>query len=171
MTYPPRSGGVIASTTRKGVPIMAGTYTKLVYHLVFSTKQRIPLIGDRVRDELHRYLGAIVNGEGGTLLAVGGMPDHIHLLARLTPTKTISEMLRRVKGNSSRWLNDGRMGLRKFGWQDGYAAFSVSQSQIARVRQYIETQPEHHRATDYRKELLTLLRRHGVEFDERHLWD
>ena len=150
---------------------MSGTYTNLLYHIVFSTKQRIPLITDSIREELYRYIGGIIRGEGGILLEIGGTADHVHLLAKLKPAVAISDILRVVKANSSKWANERKRRLRKFGWQDGYAAFSVSQSQVSRVRRYIATQEDHHRQRSFKDELISLLDRHHVEYDERHLWD
>jgi REP element-mobilizing transposase RayT len=147
------------------------TYTNLLYHVVSSTKHRLPLVTDDVQDELYRYLGGIIRGEGGIPLEINGMPDHIHILMKLKPTVSLSDLMRKLKANSSKWLNDkGRRG-RPFGWQDGYAAFTVSESQAPRVRQYIRKQQEHHRRIDFKAELLGILERHRVEFDERYLWD
>ncbi|MBI2825744.1 MAG: IS200/IS605 family transposase [Planctomycetia bacterium] len=148
---------------------MPGTHTNLLYHLVFSTKLRKPFITEAIREELYRYIGGIVRGEGGVLLEIGGMPDHVHLLARLMPTIALADLLRQLKANSSKWINEKHSRLRKFGWQDGYAAFTVSESQVARVSQYIRNQHQHHRTSDFKSELVALLRRHRVEFDERYL--
>jgi REP-associated tyrosine transposase len=150
---------------------MAGTYTNLLYHLVFSTKGRYPLITTELQSDLYAYMGGIIRGEGGVLLEIGGMPDHVHLLVKFKPTISISDMLRRIKANSSGWVNEEREGLRKFGWQDGYAAFTVSESQIGVVRQYIQQQEAHHRGLSYQDEFRALLERHGIEYDEQYLWD
>jgi REP element-mobilizing transposase RayT len=150
---------------------MAGTYTNLLYHLVFSTKNRIPRISAELQSDLYEYIGGIIRGEGGTLLEIGGMPDHVHLLVKFKPTKSVSEMLNRIKAKSSKWVNEEKLKMRKFGWQDGYAAFSVSESQVDPVRQYIQGQEAHHRRQSYQDELRALLARHGVEYEERYLWD
>jgi putative transposase len=150
---------------------MAGTYTNLLYHLVFSTKNRTPLITDALHPDLFPYIGGIIRGEGGKLLEIGGMSDHIHLLAKLKPTKSISEMLNRIKAKSSKWANPEKFSRRKFAWQDGYAAFSVSESQIKIVRRYIKNQKSHHRRQSFQDEYRALLVRHGIEFDERYIWD
>ena len=150
---------------------MAGTYTNLLYHLVFSTKGRFPLVTRELRPELYAYVGGIVRGEGGVLIEIGGMPDHVHLLAKFKPTAALAEMLRLVKGSSSKWVNEEKFKTRKFGWQDGYGAFSVSESQVDAVREYIRTQESHHRGLSYQVEFRVLLDRHGVEYDERYLWD
>jgi REP element-mobilizing transposase RayT len=150
---------------------MAGTYTNLLYHLVFSTKGRFPLVTRELQPELYAYVGGVVRGEGGVLIEIGGMPDHVHLLAKFKPTASVSEMLRLVKGSSSKWVNEEKLKARKFGWQDGYGAFSVSESQVEAVREYIRTQEAHHGALSYQDEFLALLDRHGIEYDERYLWD
>jgi REP element-mobilizing transposase RayT len=150
---------------------MAGTYTNLLYHIVFSTKQRIPLISNELRPDLYAYIGGIIRGEGGALLEIGGMPDHVHLLAKSKPTLSISDMLKAIKAGSSKWINEERFKMRKFGWQDGYAAFTVSESQIGAVQQYIREQEQHHRGQSYQHEFRALLDRHGIEYDERYIWD
>jgi REP element-mobilizing transposase RayT len=150
---------------------MAGTYTNLLYHIVFSTKNRVSLNRKELQPDLYAYIGGIVRGEGGTLIEIGGIPDHVHLLAKLKPTVSISEMLKKIKANSSGWVNQEKLKMRKFGWQDGYAAFSVSESQVAVLRRYIREQEQHHRGQSYQDEFLALLERHGIEYDERYLWD
>jgi REP element-mobilizing transposase RayT len=120
---------------------------------------------------LYKYLGGIVRGEGGALIEVGGMSDHVHLLVRLKPTIALAALLRHAKANSSRWVNDRHARARKFGWQDSYAAFTVSESQKPRVVRYIRDQREHHARVEYQAEMLALLKRHAVEYDERYLCD
>jgi putative transposase len=149
---------------------MSGTYTKLLYHLVFSTKNRTPMISERVRDDLYSYIGGIIRGEGGDLLGIGGMPDHVHLLTKFKPTKSVSEMLNRIKAKSSKWFNEQKRGVRKFGWQDGYAALSVSQSGVPAVNRYIQNQEDHHRRQSFHDEFIALLEKHGIEYEERFLW-
>ena len=146
---------------------MAGTYTNLLYHFVFSTKNRIPLISENFQQDLYSYIGGIIRGEGGTLLEIGGISDHVHLLTKLKPTKSISEMLNRIKSKSSKWMNEERLKIRKFGWQDGYGAFSVSESRTASMRRYIRSQEEHHRRQSFQDELRGLLEKHGIEYEER----
>jgi REP element-mobilizing transposase RayT len=150
---------------------MPGTHTNLLYHLVFSTKKRLPMITDAIEAELYKYKGGIVRGEGGILLEIGGMPDHIHLLVKLKPTIAISDMLRLLKANSSKWVNEEKLKYRKFGWQDGYAAFTVSRSQADKVTKYIRNQKQHHRKKDFKTEFVELLERHEVEYEKRYLSD
>jgi REP-associated tyrosine transposase len=149
---------------------MAGTYTNLLYHIVFSTKERRRLITSNIEDDLHKYIGGIVRNLEGDLLEANGDLDHRHLLVLLKPKFALSDVVRDIKANSSGWLNEKTKSLHKFGWQDGFAAFTVSESQAPRVRTYIRNQKSHHKRKDYKTELLELLRRNRVEFDERYLW-
>jgi Transposase and inactivated derivatives len=150
------------------IATMGNTYTQLVYHIVFSTKHRAPLITCEIQAGLYDYMGGIVQKQGGSLLQIGGMPDHVHLLTRFPARVSMSDTVRSIKANSSLWL--GQSG-HHFKWQDGYGAFSVSHSRIAAVRHYIETQKEHHTLRTFKEELITLLRKHRVEFQERYLFD
>jgi putative transposase len=151
---------------------MPDTYTKVRYHLVFSTKNRAPLITEEVREELYAYLGGILRGNGGILSVVGGMPDHVHLLAGWEASTSLSKMMQLIKANSSKWMNE-RPGMTRgsFAWQTGYGAFSVSASKEPDVRRYILSQEEHHRTVSFREEFVLLLRRHGVDFDPRDFAD
>ncbi len=148
---------------------MARTYTKLIYHIVFSTKERIPLITPEIRDRLYEYLGGVIRGEKGSLMEIGGMPDHVHILARFGAAIAVSEMLKRIKGSSSHWLSQETGTW--FAWQNGYGAFSVSESQVAAVRKYIQQQEEHHKRISFKDELISLLRKHRIEFEEGDLFD
>jgi REP element-mobilizing transposase RayT len=129
------------------------------------------MISEGLRDDLYSYIGGIMRGEGGVLLEIGGMPDHVHLLTKFKPTKSVSEMLNRIKAKSSKWANEERSKMRKFGWQDGFSAFSVSESGVPKLRRYIRNQDSHHRRQSYQDEVRALLDKHGIEYDERYLWD
>ncbi len=144
---------------------MPGTYTNLLYHLIFSTKNREPHITDDIREPLYQYIGGIVRAKGGSLMEVGGVEDHIHLLTRFKPTMSVPEAIRLIKSNSSKWLHQDK-DMEHFNWQDGYGAFSVSKSKVEDVRRYIRRQPEHHRRRSFREELLEFLVAHEIEFDE-----
>jgi len=148
---------------------MARTYTKLVYHIVFSTKERVPLITEEVRDRLYEYLGGVTRGEKGSLLEIGGVADHVHLLARFGAAIAVSDMVQRIKGNSSHWLNQRPES--RFAWQNGYGAFTVSESQVTTVRKYIQRQEEHHSRLSFKDELISLPRKHRIDFDEHDLLD
>jgi putative transposase len=149
---------------------MPGSYTNLLYHLVFSTKGRRPLIDARLKEPLYDYMGGIVRGmKHCNLLEIGGIADHVHMLVRLPPTLAVADALRVYKANSSKWANERARRKGWFEWQEGYAAFTVSQSQVARLTAYIQNQEQHHRKLDFRRELITLLKRHGIQFEERYL--
>jgi REP element-mobilizing transposase RayT len=147
---------------------MSDAFSNLSVHVVFSTKDRIPLMTKDVRKQLFPYLGGIVRALGGTIIAIGGMPDHAHLVARLPTSVCVADFVRRVKANSSKWMNEQATNG-KFGWQNGYGAFSISQSVVSSVAQYVRNQERHHRLRSFEDELKMLLTRHGIEFDERHL--
>jgi len=150
---------------------MGSTLTHLVYHIVFSTKNRQNTVTPTLRETLYPYIGGIIRGEKGTALKIGGTKDHVHILAALPPTLTVSEALRCIKGNSSKWVNEGGSLKAHFEWQRGYGAFTVSESMVETVSRYIENQEEHHRTKDFKEEYLVLLQTHGVKYDERYIWD
>ena len=148
---------------------MPSTHLSLHYHLIFSTKNRHPLIDEAWRGRLHSFLGGAVRNLGGTPEAVGGMGDHVHLLMGLRANHTLADVLRDIKSASSHWVHD-TVGVRGFGWQDGYGAFTVSASLIERVKIYIAHQEEHHRKKTFQEEYVEFLKQSGVEYDERYLW-
>src|SRR5438105_9084387 len=113
---------------------MSHSYTQLIYHIVFSTKERRPWIDAAIGPRLHEYLGGGIRGEGGTAIIVNGVADHVHILAKLRQDKAISEVLRTIKANSSGWVHETFPNCRAFAWQSGYGAFTVSQSQVEKVR-------------------------------------
>lgn len=146
---------------------MPSTFTNLLYHFVFSTKNRARLIAPEWQDELHGYIGGIVRNEGGVLLSAGGTADHVHLLVTLKPTAGVADAMAKVKANSSKWLNDVKFPDRRFAWQEGYAAFSVSESAVEDVRRYLANQEEHHQRMSFQEELAAILAKHQMEFDPR----
>ena len=146
---------------------MSHSYTNLLYHIVYGTTQRQPLILEAFQPRLYEYLGGAIRGLKGVCVEIGGVEDHVHILAKLHPTIAISDFLEKLKSNSSKWAKSVK---RSFGWQGGYAAFTVSESQIERVRQYIQNQREHHRKSSFEEELRMLLQAHGVAYDPNHLW-
>jgi putative transposase len=150
---------------------MANTFTSLHYHLIFSTKHREPWITRDHEERLWAYLAGIARQHELKPLLVGGMEDHIHILLGMPPTVTVSEALKRIKGGSSGWVKENLPGCRGFGWQDGYAAFAVSKSQVVEVEDYIRQQREHHRFRTFQEEYRAFLDRHEIAYDERCLWD
>lgn len=135
---------------------------------MFGTKNHEPVITPAWRDRLHAYLGGVIRTLDGVPEAIDGMADHAHLLIGLRATHTLAGVLREIKSVSSAWVHED-VGVSSFAWQEGYGAFTVSPSQIENVRAYIQEQEEHHRTRTFREEYLELLRRSGVEFDERYL--
>jgi putative transposase len=149
---------------------MGSTLTNLLYHIVFSTKNRSPSLSGELQSHLYQYIGGIIREKRGYLLEAGGTADHLHLLARFPPTISISEMQQNIKGSSSGWVNREHKTDAHFGWQDGYAAFSVSPSKVPAVSRYIKNQEAHHRRTTFKVELIKLLEKHEVEYDERYVF-
>ncbi|HKX32503.1 MAG TPA: IS200/IS605 family transposase [Blastocatellia bacterium] len=147
---------------------MSSTYANLLYHLIFSTKDRRPLIVDDCQQRLYAYIGGTIRAQGGITLAINGTEDHVHVLARLRPDRAVSDVMRDLKANASGWMHEVFPGLHEFSWQRGYGAFSVSQSNVNKVQEYIARQKEHHQQKSFRDELIEFLQANGVEFDERY---
>lgn len=150
---------------------MPGTFSQILLHVVFSTKQREPWITADVAERLYAYVGGIVRAEKGVLYDIGGIEDHVHLYLRWRPDASVSDLMRTVKARSSKWVHDTFPALGAFGWQEGYSVFSVSKSQEGAVRAYIAGQREHHKQEDFKSELLRMLLVHEVVFDERYVFD
>ena len=144
------------------------SYTNLLYHIVYATKERAPLITDGLRPRLHEYLGGTVRGIEGVPLEINGTADHVHLLVRIKPVISVSAFMSKLKSGSSGWAK--RQTLGRFAWQARFGGFTVSESQVERVRRYIRNQQEHHRKFSFEEEFKALLKAHHVEFDEAHLW-
>ncbi len=149
---------------------MSNTHTNLLFHIVYSTKYRRSTIQDE-RERLYEYIGGIIREQKGTLIEIGGMPDHVHILAKLSPTIAVSDALRIVKANSSKWFNETFQPNTPFTWQRGFGAFSVSHSNVQQVTQYIRNQESHHTKLSFQDEFRLLLIRHGIEFDEQYLFE
>lgn len=149
---------------------MAQSYVNLLYHIVFSTKDREPCITEARQPRLYEFIGGLVRKRGGVTYAINGMEDHVHLFARLRQDKTVADMVRDFKAYSSGWMHRVFPELQDFTWQNGYGAFTVSASQARRVTDYIERQKIHHQKLSFKREFVTLLRRNEIEFDERYLW-
>jgi REP element-mobilizing transposase RayT len=150
---------------------VAGTHQQLLYHIVFSTKNRKPYLSDGHRKEVFAYMAGIAKNLEGWALEVGGWVDHAHLLVRIPAKIAVSDFVGRLKASTSKHINDTSGEILKFGWQDGFGAFSVSLSQKDRVAAYIRNQEEHHRKTSFQEEYLALLEKHEVEYDLRYIWD
>jgi len=150
---------------------MAHTYTDLLVHVIFSTKERVPSLDEKLRSRLFPYMGGIVRELGGAALLINGPTDHVHILELLPAKTALSEMIGKVKANSSGWVHREFTEKQAFAWQTGYAAFSVSHSQKESVLDYIAKQEEHHRKMSFQEELIAFLKKHEIEYEERYLWD
>ena len=148
---------------------MSSSHCNLLYHIVFSTKRREPWLTAAIRPRIHQYLGGAIRDEGGIALIVNGTADHIHILAKLRQDKAISKLIGELKANSSGWISRTFENCAGFAWQEGYGAFTVSESMLSKVHRYIERQEEHHRRVTFLVEFKTLLKAHGLPFDERYL--
>lgn len=149
---------------------MGESYSNLLVHIIFSTKNRTAAICEEWEAELHAYLGGAVGRAGGVSVAVGGCRDHVHLLVRVSQVMNVADLVKFVKAGSSGWVHRKFPDARKFAWQRGYAAFSVSESNAGKVRAYIANQKEHHRRMTFQEEFRKFLENHGIEFDERYLF-
>ena len=149
---------------------MAHTFSNLVVHVIFSTKDRRPLINPEIKKRLFEYMGGIIREEGGNLLAINGPEDHVHLLFKIPHAKSLADLMRVLKTNSSRWVHEiwGKRG--GFAWQAGYGVFSVSESNVPSVSRYIADQEEHHKKVSFKEEFVAFLKNHGIEYNERYLW-
>jgi putative transposase len=146
-------------------------FAAMYAHIIFSTKNRTPLIGPTWKTRLFDYIGGIAKNDGFPLLAAGGMPDHVHLLVSIGREHSIAEIVRLVKTNSSKWIHETFPDQRAFAWQSGYAAFSVSKSRLPSVTNYIDEQEEHHRRKSFQEEFVEFLKKHDLPYDERYVWD
>src|SRR5207249_7845616 len=147
------------------------SYVSAYFHCVFSTKERQPTISPQLRDRLWPFLGGIARQNGMKAIEIGGMPDHVHILLSLPSTLTIAKALQLIKGGSSKWVHETFPVHRLFAWQEKYGAFSVSESRVDAIVQYIKGQSEHHRKMTFQEEFVALLKKHRIEYDERYLWD
>ena len=148
---------------------MPSTHTSLYFHIVFSTKDHLPLITIDWKEKLHAYLGGIVRNQKGVALAVGGIDNHVHLLISLNATHCLSDFMRELKASSSGWIHR-EIGLKNFKWQVGYGAFTVSPNNLERVKNYILNQEKHHRKQKFEEEYVSLLKASNVNYEEKYLW-
>ena len=150
--------------------VMSQSLARLLVHSVFSTKERRPFVrSEEVRTEIYAYIAGILRNLQSPSIIIGGAEDHIHILSALSKNVALSELIGRIKGSSSKRLKE--KGIHGFAWQNGYGAFSVSESQVAAVTAYIANQAEHHRQFSFQDEVRQLLKRHHTAFDERYVWD
>jgi len=150
---------------------MAHTFTHLLTHIIFSTKDRRPLLDADLKSRLFPYLGGIIRAHDGKALIINGPTDHVHILASLAAKHSLSDLMRELKADSSGWIHKNFPNQKMFAWQIGYGAFSVSHSNLIEVEKYIANQEEHHRKISFQEEFVTFLKRHEIEYDERFLWE
>jgi putative transposase len=145
------------------------SHTHFLYHIIFATKDRQPIIQNEWKKDLHAYLGGIVKNFEGVPIEINGIADHVHLLVRLQPKISFSNFMRELKASSSKWIRQNY--FPKFGWQSRFGAFTVSESQVEKVRKYIRNQEVHHRQKNFTDEYIEILKAHKIDFDENYLWN
>lgn len=150
---------------------MPGTFSQIYIQYVFAVKGRENLILPEFQDELYKYISGIVSGKNQKSLAVNGMPDHVHVLVGLKPSMNISELIRDIKSSSSNFINDNGFLKNHFSWQEGYGAFSYSQSNFGNVIEYIKNQKQHHQKKTFRQEYLAFLKKFDIPFEEKYLFE
>jgi putative transposase len=150
---------------------MAGTFSQLYVHLVFAVKGRQNLIMDEWKDELYKYIAGIIKSKNEKPLIINGMPDHIHIFVGLTPSYMISTLVNQIKSNSSGFINAKKLSSSKFYWQEGYGAFTYSQSHVGLLYNYIANQSEHHKKATFKQEYISLLKKFEVNYNEKYLFD
>lgn len=149
---------------------MANTYTQIHIHAIFGVQNRISLIKSEWEEELYRYITGIITQQGHKLLAINGMPDHVHAFMGLRPVQSVSDLMQEVKTSSSKWINQKKLVTGKFSWQEGFGAFSYSKSHVNNVIDYIKSQKEHHQKSSFIDEYLSFLRKFEIDFDERYIF-
>jgi REP element-mobilizing transposase RayT len=149
---------------------MSNTYTQIHIHAIFAVQNRLSLISNSWKERLYQYITGIIQNQGHKLLAINGMPDHIHLLFGMRPSQSLSDLMKDVKGDSSLWINNNKFVKGKFSWQEGYGAFSYSKSQLSAVINYIENQELHHNKRSFIEEYSKILDDFGVEYDEKYIF-
>lgn len=150
---------------------MANTFSQIYIQTVFAVSNRLSLITQDYKEDLHRYITGIVRNKGQKLITINGMADHIHILIGLRPAMALADLVRDVKSDSSDWINRKKLARGKFAWQEGYGAFSYGHSQLDTIIRYIQNQEKHHRRKTFRNEYLALLRKFQIEFKEEYVFD
>ena len=150
---------------------MGQSLAKNLIHLIFSTKERRPFLDDTVRESLHAYIAGVLKEQESPCLAVNSVTDHVHVLFCLNKNAALAQVIMQAKKGASRWMKTQGPRYADFGWQNGYGAFSVSQSSVEGVRRYIANQAEHHRKVTFQEELRAFFKRHEMEYDERYIWE
>lgn len=147
---------------------MPKTYTNLLFHIVFSTKNRFPFITKEHRERVYEYIGGTIRGLGGICIEIGGVSDHVHIIVKLKPNYDVSKFIQDLKPTVTKWAREHLH--TKFEWQDGFGAFTIGESQIGSVRRYIQNQEEHHKKVIFDDEFKVMLSQANIEYDEQYLW-
>jgi len=150
---------------------MANTYTQLYIHIVFTVKNRESIIPQKNKEELQKYITGIIQNRSHKLIAINTMPDHVHILIGYKPSQSLPDLIRDIKANSSKFINEKRWLMGRFNWQEGYGAFSYSRSNIDNVIKYINNQEEHHKKSSFKDEYLKLLKKFEIDYDEQYLFN
>lgn len=149
---------------------MPNTYSNLLFHVVFSTKERRKLLSKELRSRLFRYVSGIADKNNFKIIKLGGVDDHIHILFSLNPEMSVAKAVQLLKGNSAKWLHENFTDLAMFSWQVGYGAFTVSKSQVGIIQKYIDNQEEYHKKMSFEEEYVELLKRNKIDFDPKYLF-
>jgi REP element-mobilizing transposase RayT len=147
-----------------------GSFTRLTYHIVFATKYRKPTINEDIQERLYEYMGGILRNNKGHMIEIGGVEDHVHILAGLSPSLAVSDVIRDVKASSSKWMSED-LEIRSFKWQKGFGAFTVSYDRVDAVSNYIRNQEEHHKTKTFQEEYIEFLERHNIEYRIEYLFE
>jgi REP element-mobilizing transposase RayT len=150
---------------------MANTYTQIYVQVVFAVNGRLTLINDEHKEEIYKYITGIVRNKGHKLLAINGMSDHVHILLGLKPDSALSDLVRDIKVSSTNFINEKHLARGKFGWQEGFGAFSYGHSQLTTVIRYVQNQESHHHRRTFKDEYLALLQKFNVEFNAKYVFD
>jgi len=150
---------------------MANTYTQIHIHVVFAVQNRTSMISDSWKDQLFKYITKIVQNNGHKVLQINGVYDHVHILIGMRPVQALSDLMKQVKQDSSKWINEKRLAPDHFSWQSGYGAFAYSKNEVPKVIKYIKNQEEHHEKESFSNEYISLLKYHQIDFDEKYLFN
>ncbi len=150
---------------------MPQSLSNILVHIVFSTKLSKPFIAQAIKKELYSYMASILKDCYCSPIIIGGVEDHVHVLCKLSKTRSISSVIEDVKKKSSKWIKNKGIEYKDFYWQNGYGAFSIGKSQVNTLKEYIQKQEDHHRNKSFKEEFLEILNRYGIEYDEHYLWD
>lgn len=149
---------------------MPSTYSNLLFHVIFSVKERRKLLSKELQNRFYPYISGITNKNGFKILIIGGTDDHVHILLSLRPDLPVSKAVQLIKGGSSKWIHDNFTDLKTFSWQEGYGVFTVSLSQVNIIKNYISNQEKHHKNTSFKDEYLKLLERNNIDFNSKYLF-